>query len=134
MELQSAFPVPSVALCGGQIGRGAAAYDALQGFPLDLGLTSGGLMDVQGGRDAAPSTAALASQGSGAGGRGGGGGGGGKGVPAASLLLLAPHTWLTRSDLALIRPAEIAYENDEDFRGHLPLLFHATFVLTDCRY
>lgn len=88
-------------------------------------------MDVPGGRDPPLGTSALGSQASGA---GGGGGGGGKGAPAASLLLLVPHTWLTRSDLALILLAEIAYENDEDFRGHLPLLFHATFILMDCRY
>ncbi|KAK8310529.1 hypothetical protein V6Z12_D02G192500 [Gossypium hirsutum] len=31
---------------------------------------------------------------------------------------------LTRADIALILLAEIAYENDEDFREHLPLLFH----------
>ncbi|KAG2333852.1 hypothetical protein Bca52824_005032 [Brassica carinata] len=38
---------------------------------------------------------------------------------------------LTHADIALILLAEIAYENDEDFRGHLPLLFHVTFVSMD---
>ncbi|XP_047335140.1 protein furry homolog-like [Impatiens glandulifera] len=40
------------------------------------------------------------------------------------------HT-LTHADIALILLAEIAYENDEDFREHLPLLFHVTFVSMD---
>lgn len=40
------------------------------------------------------------------------------------------HT-LSRADIALILLAEIAYENDEDFRGHLPLLFHVIFVSMD---
>ncbi|KAL8546139.1 hypothetical protein ACS0TY_006023 [Phlomoides rotata] len=40
------------------------------------------------------------------------------------------HT-LTQADIALILLAEIAYENDEDFREHLPLLFHVTFVSMD---
>ncbi|RZC73806.1 hypothetical protein C5167_049289 [Papaver somniferum] len=31
---------------------------------------------------------------------------------------------LTHADIALILLAEIAYENDDDFREHLPLLFH----------
>lgn len=39
--------------------------------------------------------------------------------------------WLSKADIALILLAEIAYENDEDFRGHLPLLFHVTFVSMD---
>ncbi|KAG6602549.1 Protein furry-like-like protein, partial [Cucurbita argyrosperma subsp. sororia] len=38
---------------------------------------------------------------------------------------------LTHADIALILLAEIAYENDEDFREHLPLLFHVTFVSLD---
>ncbi|KAF6150040.1 hypothetical protein GIB67_002822 [Kingdonia uniflora] len=38
---------------------------------------------------------------------------------------------LTLADIALILLAEIAYENDEDFREHLPLLFHVTFVSMD---
>ncbi|KAK4798256.1 hypothetical protein SAY86_030582 [Trapa natans] len=38
---------------------------------------------------------------------------------------------LTDADIALILLAEIAYENDEDFREHLPLLFHVTFVSMD---
>lgn len=38
---------------------------------------------------------------------------------------------LTPADIALILLAEIAYENDEDFREHLPLLFHVTFVSMD---
>jgi hypothetical protein len=41
------------------------------------------------------------------------------------------HPALSRADLALILLAEIAYENDEDFRGHLPLLFHVAFVSMD---
>lgn len=40
---------------------------------------------------------------------------------------------LSRADLALILLAEIAYENDEDFRSHLPLLFHVAFVSMDSR-
>ncbi|XP_024390755.1 uncharacterized protein [Physcomitrium patens] len=43
----------------------------------------------------------------------------------------AHHHWLSRADIALILLAEIGYENDEDFRGHLPLLFHVTFVSMD---
>ncbi|KAH6559063.1 hypothetical protein KP509_1Z029100 [Ceratopteris richardii] len=39
--------------------------------------------------------------------------------------------WLSKADIALILLAEIAYENDEDFRGYLPLLFHVTFVSMD---
>ncbi|XP_071708369.1 uncharacterized protein [Rutidosis leptorrhynchoides] len=38
---------------------------------------------------------------------------------------------LTHADIALVLLAEIAYENDEDFREHLPLLFHVTFVSMD---
>ncbi|KAJ0754279.1 putative Cell morphogenesis protein [Helianthus annuus] len=38
---------------------------------------------------------------------------------------------LTHADIALILLAEIAYENDEDFREHLALLFHVTFVSMD---
>ncbi|XP_076893206.1 uncharacterized protein LOC143545157 [Bidens hawaiensis] len=38
---------------------------------------------------------------------------------------------LTHADIALILLAEIAYENDEDFREHLPLLFHVIFVSMD---
>lgn len=38
---------------------------------------------------------------------------------------------LSRADIALILLAEIAYENDEDFRGNLPLLFHVTCVSMD---
>ncbi|XP_024526381.1 cell morphogenesis protein PAG1 isoform X1 [Selaginella moellendorffii] len=45
--------------------------------------------------------------------------------------LQAHHHWLSRADIALILLAEIAYENDEDFRSHLPLLFHVTFVYMD---
>jgi hypothetical protein len=57
-------------------------------------------------------------------------------VPAASAgdlqsTLQGHHHWLSRADIALILLAEIAYENDEDFRGHLPLLFHVTFVSMD---
>ncbi|XP_020234237.1 uncharacterized protein LOC109814268 [Cajanus cajan] len=38
---------------------------------------------------------------------------------------------LTHADIALILLAEIAYENDEDFRQYLPLLFHVIFVSMD---
>ncbi|KAI4346754.1 hypothetical protein L6164_007624 [Bauhinia variegata] len=38
---------------------------------------------------------------------------------------------LTQADIALILLAEIAYENDEDFRQYLPLLFHVIFVSMD---
>lgn len=46
-------------------------------------------------------------------------------------VLQGHHHWLSKADIALILLAEIAYENDEDFRGHLPLLFHVTFVSMD---
>ncbi|KAG6553135.1 hypothetical protein Mapa_005194 [Marchantia paleacea] len=57
-------------------------------------------------------------------------------IPAVSAgelqsALQGHHHWLSRADIALILLAEIAYENDEDFRGHLPLLFHVTFVSMD---
>ena len=52
--------------------------------------------------------------------------------PAASTAAtLLPQTWLARPDFALILLAEIAYENDEDFRPHLPLLFHTAFLMLD---
>ena len=38
---------------------------------------------------------------------------------------------LSRADIALILLAEIAYENDEDFRENLPLLLHVTCVSMD---
>ncbi|XP_072966745.1 uncharacterized protein [Typha angustifolia] len=38
---------------------------------------------------------------------------------------------LSRADIALILLAEIAYENDEDFRENLPLLFHVICVSMD---
>ncbi|XP_062220848.1 uncharacterized protein LOC133920168 isoform X2 [Phragmites australis] len=38
---------------------------------------------------------------------------------------------LSHADIALILLAEIAYENDEDFRENLPLLFHVTCVSMD---
>lgn len=38
---------------------------------------------------------------------------------------------LTHADIALILLAEIAYENDEDFRQYLHLLFHVIFVSMD---
>eukprot|EP00850_Spirogloea_muscicola_P018806 SM000176S03137 [mRNA] locus=s176:102016:119238:- [translate_table: standard] len=44
---------------------------------------------------------------------------------------MAGHHWVSRAGIALILLAEIAYENDEDFRPHLPLLFHVTFVSMD---
>ncbi|KAI5056545.1 hypothetical protein GOP47_0028363 [Adiantum capillus-veneris] len=46
-------------------------------------------------------------------------------------VLQGHHHWLSKADIALILLAEIAYENDEDFRGYLPLLFHVTFVSMD---
>ncbi|XP_058098054.1 uncharacterized protein LOC131243018 isoform X2 [Magnolia sinica] len=49
----------------------------------------------------------------------------------SSALAGQPQHSLSRADIALILLAEIAYENDEDFRGHLPLLFHVTFVSMD---
>ncbi|XXG72020.1 hypothetical protein AAC387_Pa07g1207 [Persea americana] len=49
----------------------------------------------------------------------------------SSALSGHPQHSLSRADIALILLAEIAYENDEDFRGHLPLLFHVTFVSMD---
>ncbi|KAK1274267.1 hypothetical protein QJS04_geneDACA009878 [Acorus gramineus] len=49
-----------------------------------------------------------------------------------SALLKGQHQHqLSRADIALILLAEIAYENDEDFREHLPLLFHVVFVSMD---
>lgn len=38
---------------------------------------------------------------------------------------------LTHADIALILLAEIGYHKDEDFREHLPLLFHVIFVSMD---
>lgn len=38
---------------------------------------------------------------------------------------------LGRPQLAMCLLAEVAYENDEDFRSHLPLLFHATITAMD---
>eukprot|EP00898_Chlorokybus_atmophyticus_P003403 jgi/Chlat1/4063/Chrsp26S04002 len=38
---------------------------------------------------------------------------------------------LSRADIALILLAEVAYEHDEDFRGHLPFLFHLAVVVMD---
>lgn len=38
---------------------------------------------------------------------------------------------LTRPQLAMCLIAEVAYEHDEDFRSHLPLLFHATITAMD---
>ncbi|KAJ3672294.1 hypothetical protein LUZ60_007015 [Juncus effusus] len=38
---------------------------------------------------------------------------------------------VSRADISLILLAEIAYENDEDFRENLPLLFHVTCVSMD---
>ncbi|KAK1325349.1 hypothetical protein QJS10_CPA01g00159 [Acorus calamus] len=49
-----------------------------------------------------------------------------------SALLKGQHQHqLSRADIALILLTEIAYENDEDFREHLPLLFHVVFVSMD---
>ncbi|KAJ4826862.1 hypothetical protein Tsubulata_039605 [Turnera subulata] len=48
-----------------------------------------------------------------------------------SALLGHQQHSLTHADIALILLAEIAYENDEDFREHLPLLFHVIFVSMD---
>ena len=36
-----------------------------------------------------------------------------------------------RAEVAVCLLAEVAYEHDEDFRGHLPLLFHAMLLLMD---
>lgn len=38
---------------------------------------------------------------------------------------------LARPQLAMCLLAEVAYEHDEDFRSHLPLLFHATVTAMD---
>lgn len=38
---------------------------------------------------------------------------------------------LNRPQLAMCLLAEVAYEHDEDFRSHLPLLFHATITAMD---
>lgn len=38
---------------------------------------------------------------------------------------------LTRPQLSMCLLAEVAYEHDEDFRSHLPLLFHATITAMD---
>ena len=60
--------------------------------------------------------------------------GGGHGVNAKELQsALQGHQQhsLTHADIALILLAEIAYENDEDFRQYLPLLFHVIFVSMD---
>ncbi|XP_078160934.1 ARM repeat superfamily protein isoform X3 [Carex rostrata] len=62
------------------------------------------------------------------------GGGGGYGINATELVsaLQGHHQHLlSRADIALILLAEIAYENDEDFRENLPLLFHVTCVSMD---
>lgn len=36
-----------------------------------------------------------------------------------------------RAEVAVCLLAEVAYEHDEDFRGHLPLLFHSMLLLMD---
>ena len=36
-----------------------------------------------------------------------------------------------RAEVAVCLLAEVAYEHDEDFRGHLPLLFHTMLLLMD---
>ncbi|CAN6481832.1 unnamed protein product [Victoria cruziana] len=58
---------------------------------------------------------------------------GGTAVNAGELhsALQGHQHWLSRADIALILLAEIAYENDEDFRENLPLLFHVIFVSMD---
>ena len=38
---------------------------------------------------------------------------------------------LMRAEVAVCLLAEVAYEHDEDFRGHLPLLFHSMLLLMD---
>eukprot|EP00873_Tetraselmis_striata_P016178 jgi/Tetstr1/436442/TSEL_025271.t1 len=38
---------------------------------------------------------------------------------------------LTRAELSLCLLAEVAYEHDEDFRSHLPLLFHMSLICMD---
>ncbi|MQL80737.1 hypothetical protein Taro_013196 [Colocasia esculenta] len=62
------------------------------------------------------------------------GSGGAHGINASELqsALQGHHQHLlSRADITLILLAEIAYENDEDFRGNLPLLFHVTLVSMD---
>ncbi|KAJ1692491.1 hypothetical protein LUZ63_009189 [Rhynchospora breviuscula] len=61
------------------------------------------------------------------------GGSGGYGINATELqsALQGHQHLLSRADIALILLAEIAYENDEDFRENLPLLFHVTCVSMD---
>eukprot|EP00271_Cylindrocystis_brebissonii_P019651 TRINITY_DN608_c0_g2_i1.p1 TRINITY_DN608_c0_g2~~TRINITY_DN608_c0_g2_i1.p1 ORF type:complete len:899 (-),score=195.67 TRINITY_DN608_c0_g2_i1:1536-3866(-) len=55
-----------------------------------------------------------------------------RGGGGASPLVPPPDAQLlTRADIGLILLAEIAYENDEDFRSHLPLLFHVAFCCMD---
>eukprot|EP00891_Asterochloris_glomerata_P001080 jgi/Astpho2/1080/fgenesh1_pg.00017_%23_19_t len=55
------------------------------------------------------------------------------GVPLASQIsgTSTGRGLLSRPELALCLTAEVAYEHDEDFRGHLPLLFHATLTAMD---
>lgn len=36
-----------------------------------------------------------------------------------------------RAEVAVCLLAEVAYEHDEDFRGHLPLLLHSMLLLLD---
>ena len=38
---------------------------------------------------------------------------------------------MMRAEVAVCLLAEVAYEHDEDFRGHLPLLFHTMLLLMD---
>ncbi|KAL3146697.1 hypothetical protein ABBQ32_000921 [Trebouxia sp. C0010 RCD-2024] len=53
-------------------------------------------------------------------------------LPAASPLGRPPGRGiLSRPQLAMCLLAEVAYEHDEDFRSHLPLLFHATVTAMD---
>ncbi|XP_020113081.1 cell morphogenesis protein PAG1 isoform X2 [Ananas comosus] len=61
------------------------------------------------------------------------GGSGLHGINASELqsALQGHQHLLSRADIALILLAEIAYENDEDFRENLPLLFHVTCVSMD---
>ncbi|KAK9829934.1 hypothetical protein WJX72_008722 [[Myrmecia] bisecta] len=50
---------------------------------------------------------------------------------SARLAAGATRAVLSRPELAMCLLAEIAYEHDEDFRSHLPLLFHATLIVMD---
>lgn len=52
---------------------------------------------------------------------------------ASHLPAAAAHGALGRPEVALCLLAEVAYEHDEPFRAHLPLLLHAMVVALDAR-